>query len=401
MIKSNKFGFLVSIALSVLITVPVFIKGVEFNALEIFLIPAGLYVGFVSVTKNITKDLINKRLFNTVIGLYSLLLSYILISLFYTYSDTEVYKEFFKWFEIFLAALCVFHYVSSKKQFSHAFWFLFFINLALVIKAVIFTDFSGVFVLPRIRIGFSTIFAIALLLPFAIKNKSKVLLYCLIIVLILSQARASWIGFVVIFALFVFQTIGKQVLSYRKVYFSILILTCCALLVPSIREIVHTRISNLGILGEDPAHSTYQRIYRLEACYYAFLDKPLLGIGAGNMLYHTEKMGKAEILIWLTNRHRDSITPHNIFAQYLAELGLIGFVIFISLLVYLYKVIIYVKSRKKSPEILGLYLYFFAFLVFITFGYIAGTDRIILGVYFGLILATLKPFTLYEYEFQK
>lgn len=382
------------------ITIPLFIIGLEFNALEFILPSIWILIGVAPFTQIFNWYLVDKRHFVLTTVLFGLFPAYILTGTLYAYSNAEVYKEFIKWLEIFVVAILIFSYINSRQRFSAVYWLLFFVNIALVAKAIIFTDFSqsNILSISRIRIGHATVFSIALLLPFAIKNRSKILLYVLILVLILSQARANWIAFIIMFSLFYYQTKNKR-LSYKKISISIILITCCLMLIPGIRATVHKRVSHLGVLDDKPAPSTFQRLYRIEACYYAFLDRPVLGIGAGNMFYHTKKMNKAHILEWLKSRNKKSITPHNVYAQYLAELGIIGFALFMLLLAFLYKIIACIRRDnrfKDVPHALGIYLYFAVFLVFIAFGYIAGTDRIILGIYFGLILAMLKWPILYK-----
>lgn len=381
-------------AFASLITIPIFMGGLEFNALELVFVSIGACISIMVCTRKVNSRLVNKRLFLLTTGTLSLFLIYILSGMLYGGSKATVFKVFLKWSEIVAIAIFIFFYIDSRKRFNIIYWFLFFATFSLVAKAVFQTDFTAghALSLPRIRIGVSTVFAIALLFPFVTRSSARILLPCLIITVILSQSRASWIAFIVVFLLFVYYAKDKQKLFRNVIVFTLLIF-CSIISVPALQNITLKRISQLGVLGEKPSPSTLQRLYRLEACYYAFLDRPVLGIGAGNILNHTEKMGKAQILEWLENRNKESITPHNVYAEYLAELGVIGFTIFMSILIFIHKIIAYIRRNKKfkdDPQALGILLYFYVFLVFLAFGYITGPNRIILGSYFGLVLAMLK-----------
>lgn len=399
-VKSYRMRLIIWGTLASLITIPIFIRGIEFNVLELVLIYIGIITAKIPI-RNLDRSVVNKRLLILTAEFFGLFLVYILLGIFYAYSTAAVFKVFFKWSEIFIIAIFIFHYIDSHERFSTIYWFLFFVNLALVAKALILTYFGesqSVSMLPRIRIGHSTVFAIALLLPFATKHNSRILLYSLVLVLVLSQSRASWIEFIVVFFVFVYYAKDNRKL-YRNVGVSVLLIIGCILFIPAVRNMMHQRISHLGILEEKPASSTFQRLYRLEACYQAFLDAPVFGVAAGNILYYTEKKGTANILTRFQTRENDTLTPHNVYAEYLAGLGLVGFAIFISVLLLLYKIIFYVRhygQLKHQPELLGVHLYFFVFLIFLAFGYIAGTDRLALGIYLGLILALLKWPTFYS-----
>ena len=380
--------------LAFLITIPIFFRGVEFNILESGFIYIGACVVALVHAQKVNRCLRNKHLFVLTIGLWGLFLVYILAGILYCESTETVLKVFFKWLEIIIIGLFVFIFINSPRRFSYFYWLLFLVNMALVIEALFHAGFSTnhIFVVPRIRIGAETVYAIALALPFVAKKGFKFLLAGLMLIVLFSQSRASWLELVAILLLFAYHMKDNRKLL-RKAAILMLLLFCGIVFVPAGRDVVYKRVSHLGVFGNKPAFSTYQRLYRLEACYYAFLDHPVLGVGAGNIFYYTEKTGKASILDWAEKNHKKSITPHNVYAEQLAETGLIGVTLFISILGSLYKIITCVRRNEKfrnAPEAMGIYLHFAVFIIFLSFGYIAGTTRITMGIYIGLILAMLK-----------
>lgn len=404
MTKSDLRRFVFWGGLASFVILSIFLREIEFNALEFVLVGVGIYVA-ISLTLQSSKiRLVNKQLFILTIILCGIFLAYIATGAFHAYIVPSIFKVIFKWAEIFILAIFVFLYIDKPRRFNNIYWFLFFINLALVVQALIKAPFSeGIFPPPRIRVGPPTVFSIALLLPFATKRNLRILLYFLFIVLIFSQFRVSWIGFGVVLFLFLF-LIKNNFKLKKKIIIPILLVIVAILIIPSSRNIVINRIQKIGILGEQLSPSVTDRIYRLQASFRAFLDYPIFGVGAGNILPYIKQISWGEKLTYLKARLRSPeeifLTPHNVFVEYLAQFGLIGFTIFVLMLGLFYKIISSIRQYnhnylKYKPELIGIYLYFFAFLVYLTLGYIAGTDRVMIGVYFGLILGLFRLPTFY------
>jgi len=388
--------------LASLIAFPVFLKGVEFSLHEFALLGIGIWIAARFALQPPKIFLVHKQLFILVELFCILFLAYILIRTLWGwgYAIHPGLKVLFKWAELFVISIFVFFYVDRLHRFSNIYWLLFSINLALIIQALIYAPFSeGLSTPPRIRIGYSTVFSIALLLPFATKWNLRIFLYFLFTVVIFSQARASWIGIAGVLSIFLYRVRGNFRLR-KKIAISGLLIIAFILSIPSTRNIVFDRISQLGMFGGEPAPATLDRLFRLQCSFRTFLDYPIFGVGPGNILTHVKEIGWEEKLIYRRAQKKIFLVPHNLFAEYLAQFGLIGFMIFILMLRSFYKIIStmrrYNQGRfKYKPELIGIYLYFFALLMFLTFGYIAGTTRVMLGIYLGLILAMLKYPTFY------
>ena len=48
--------------------------------------------------------------------------------------------------------------------------------------------------------------------------------------------------------------------------------------------------------------------------FQAFLDHPVFGVAAGNILNYTEQKGQASVLTWLSTREKKTLSPHNVYA---------------------------------------------------------------------------------------
>ncbi len=213
-------------------------------------------------------------------------------------------------------------------------------------------------------------------------NKTKIILIyffiCLIYVLIfLSGERSAFIH-----ASFIFIFLSITISHLRKLFFisSTLILTLLSMVMitnDTIKDRMFTSVidgfniksQNLNLADDQkiiffsPAHDRYIRV-----AYQIFLDNKILGSGPNT--FRKECSYYSEILF--SNKSGCNTHPHNTYAQLLAETGLIGFSLLISLFFY---IIILLFKNLKAKNRDDLYRY----------------SKICLLTYFFIILFPLTP----------
>ena len=103
-----------------------------------------------------------------------------------------------------------------------------------------------------------------------------------------------------------------------------------------------------------------------------FKSNPILGIGIGNYNVYAQ-----EVLNY--NFRSDNLTTHNIYLELLAETGIIGFILFISIYVLIGKEVLKLKNRNA----ILIYIYFCFFYFFNTFN---GINRFSFSTIVGILI---------------
>ena len=174
-----------------------------------------------------------------------------------------------------------------------------------------------------------------LLLPFILFNQfsfsiDKVIKFCSIVIVVLLLYQASSIGVIIAFAALVgYYLWTLRLANYIKLFtimIGIAFLTFLIVFLYDSNLIQHAPIiKELVSLRDGGRYLTVLDAFRI------FTEKPILGSGLGN---------------WLIDAHKDYLTDteylnhifpinHVIYSLVLAELGIVGFGIFISILAYL------------------------------------------------------------------
>ncbi|WP_455199579.1 O-antigen ligase family protein [Kaarinaea lacus] len=155
---------------------------------------------------------------------------------------------------------------------------------------------------------------------------------------ILSHERGGWVALLVvsITLFFIFMRINKSAI---KVFLPVFIIVCITIFIfwddLPIAHRAGKAITSLQLYfsGENKATSAGIRLEMWRASWYAFVDKPLFGWGWNNtniLLAHYKDLGVIdEKAIFKNFGHL-----HNQYGQFLAELGLIGFSIFMAAIIY-------------------------------------------------------------------
>ena len=201
-------------------------------------------------------------------------------------------------------------------------------------------------------------------------NKSNFLIMLLAImsfvIIILSGERTS-IGLFILSFLFIF--ISSQ--KFRKLFFIplIVILLGFTIIVSSSERVknrvITQTINQMGLNSESDRiilfSKTYEGHYLIS--YNMFKEKPLFGHGAKMFRIYCQKEENFVAINACTSH------PHNFYAQMLAEAGIIGFLLLISIFLYicylflknLYFLIVKRKSLLTDEAICLLSFYFMTF----------------------------------------
>lgn len=378
---------LIYVSPSLLITLQ--LGGINFSAFELMIV----FLIFAFLSKPMPERPNKTTSSHKLVGYYRIIfLTFIVLhlpGLLFAPDSKLVLKEIIKWSEVFVISLTIIFLVTSTRNFRTIYIALFasvFILFARELFVAVFND-TG-----RVRVGVISVFLLSLSLPFLKLKYMKPIIFSIIILLLFTQSRSVWIAMIIVMYGY-FWKVGTN----QKIIFlvSILILSVAVLKFTEFGAIFVTRMGHLNIYDDSTvAFSTYQRIYRIQLAYFAFLENPIFGVGAGNLFEYlkiSNSPNLSEWTNWLLVNDRKSAVTHNVFAQTGGELGFIGLSALLSLLWTVFRILNTKSCVPDSPRdnwVWGLQLSFWVFLGFLAFSYVAGTDRIIVGLYLGLIIST-------------
>ncbi|NQV17129.1 MAG: O-antigen ligase family protein [Armatimonadetes bacterium] len=267
-------------------------------------------------------------------------------------------------------------------------------NIKIVCKAIIISSiiistigliqyfFNGFYFIPGADVVYSTmancnLFSsiVFLSLPFALFGyftfSKKWLIISLIsicfslFVITIIKARSVWVAilfsiFILILAIqFVKQKINlkKFFLCKKSILLTLLIIAVVifGFLSPNLSEIMD---SSLGRKNVTSTRTLTIRLQAWEKTIPMIKEYPLLGVGIGNWKIMLPKYGVTGMKT--EKGAYQYIRPHNDFFWVLAEIGIIGFLFFLSIFVFViyYTVKIITKSTKEDDTLLSLLLLF-------------------------------------------
>ncbi|MFI5251666.1 MAG: O-antigen ligase family protein [Bacteroidota bacterium] len=208
--------------------------------------------------------------------------------------------------------------------------------------------------------GNSTYFAgyLVMILPVAIAtlinisgwNRTKFALMILVIsilyLLVMTESRSAWIGALVSMGLFFLINYSKS--SIRWMFLGGLCAAAIAtyFLFP---ELIQRRLSTISL--NNPESSLARRLFFYEGAIRAFLASPVIGNGVGNFSIVLPKFRSTNY--WMFKS--EDIVPHahNEYLEILSETGIIGFTVFIIILVLTFKSIgRFVKNQSGERRTL-------------------------------------------------
>jgi tetratricopeptide (TPR) repeat protein len=216
-----------------------------------------------------------------------------------------------------------------------------------------------------------TAFSLLLKLPFLfysttifnsriLKTSTDILISGIILCLIILKSRASFISlFLVIILLTIYYFLNRKNKVFLKFSIKSILIFCLFLSAEAFLTTSENSIDRIGSITDSSLEdeSINQRLNYYKSALVQFKEKPF-GEGLGNWKIKSIKLNKDIINDYIVPYHM-----HNDFLQNLAELGLIGFIlyglIFLTLLLKLLKSIFWYQTNSKLDHflLLGLIVY--------------------------------------------
>jgi O-antigen ligase len=228
------------------------------------------------------------------------------------------------------------------------------------------------------------VFALALLLPFVRKNYLlKIIVPLLALLVSLSLSRIAMLSLISVLGYWLWQE--KQLSYLRRIaLFALMIAPAVGglwVLNTWHSEIISIRL--MEILDVSLRKELAMMAMRV------FMNRLLIGIGAENFAEYLLQSGSFPAGHGVT----ENLTPHSLWVQVAAEEGILGILALGGWFFILYKALWGSNAfNSDSPWLLGLKLFFIAEIITLSVGYIAGSGRLQLGLFVGLILASLRTF---------
>lgn len=298
-----------------------------------------------------------------------------------------VISDLLKWAEIFVFIILVFNFKYFKYLYLILFLISFFPVLISIYSSILnFNFFSGYRALP----GYPSIFSLSLLIPFSKKNNFiYVICILLIITNILSITRGAWLALIVVLSYYILINLRDSKKYILKMVGIILIVILVVVNIPAVQSNIHRKTLNPFLLNSG---SNFERSGMAFLCLSIFSKNPIIGIGSGNFGKYAIKnpyLYKGKIL-----KIPENMAPHVFFLQILAENGIIGLISIVMIFLIFYKILfnkkIYLRCNDYKSYILGLRMLFLSLTIHLIFGYVAGSGRLLLGLFMGLSLSILK-----------
>ena len=242
----------------------------------------------------------------------------------------------------------------------------------------------------RVLAGYSSIFSLSFLIPFYKKNRFvSVICILLMITTILSITRGAWLALIVVLGYYILINLRDN----RKYIFKIIVMVVIVIVVliniPAVQNNIYRRALNPFSLQ---SRSNWERSGMLFLSLNIFNKNPIIGIGSGNFGEYALRnpyLYKGKYFEIPTN-----MAPHAFFLQILVENGIIGLISYVMIFLILYKILfnkkLYLMCNDCKSYILGLRMLFLSLIIHLIFGYVAGSGRLLLGLFMGLSLSMLK-----------
>ena len=191
-----------------------------------------------------------------------------------------------------------------------------------------------------------------MVLPFAffgILSEKKIInkmyfifIACLLLSAILTYSRGGFIGLVTV-------TIYCWIRSNKKITFAMIIgffvifalLTAPASYWERIRS-----ISDEAQNTDRQAGTGSQRVYSWKLGWDIFLENPIIGVGQGNYPWHVGESEDKKGLLWKT-RSISGRAAHSLYFTLLPELGIIGTILFFTMIFYSINDLKYIKNASN------------------------------------------------------
>jgi O-antigen ligase len=227
----------------------------------------------------------------------------------------------------------------------------------------------GAFSHPNIFGGYLVIAIVFTVFLFLKEKKNKFLQCALLlqyVALFFTFSRAAWMSTVVLLLGYTVYCVKmKQRESLKIVVMSFLVfLFLCIIYFP----LLHTRVSQSSNLE---IRSTQERIVGYKEALQIWKTSPIVGVAVGNYTVASQLQNP--------NQSGYMYQPvHNVFLLFFSEFGVLGFLLFLAVLVNFYKFLPQNQSTK--------YYFFFFFGVFV---FLLFFDHYLYSSYLGLLISAL------------
>lgn len=202
-----------------------------------------------------------------------------------------------------------------------------------------------------------TAFSILLKLPFLIKVISKLklkfilsflILTCYSFCLFLLGSRGANLMFIFVFVLiFVFTFVFKENFLIKKKYFVYSVISIA--LAGTINYQLFKNNNSLNVIERSTnlnTSSTQQRLRFYDSALKSIKQNPIFGVGIGNWKLHATEYDKPYMQDYSVPYH-----AHNDFLEVLAELGILGFIFYFGIFLWLFYLIFKaVKSKEFNKN---------------------------------------------------
>jgi O-antigen ligase len=200
--------------------------------------------------------------------------------------------------------------------------------------------------------------ALNMILPFVIfgifMDKSKLYkIYCVILtglflfVIALTESRGGFIGLVSVVLYCVWKSNRKMALGILICIFSVFLY----IVAPSgyWQEIgtISDEASQNSEKLESQVGTGAQRLYSWKLGWGMFVDNPIMGVGQGNYPWNVMEQEEKMNINWKT-RSLAGRAAHSLYFTLLPELGIIGTVLFFTIIIYVWKDLLWVRYIIKK-----------------------------------------------------
>jgi len=170
-----------------------------------------------------------------------------------------------------------------------------------------------------------------------------IILICLMLSSILTYSRGGFIGLVAV-------TIYCWVISNKKIALATIIgfFIAFALFIapPSYWERVQTITTESQNL-ETQSGTGSARVYSWKLGWHLFLNNPIIGVGQGNFPWRAGEAEDEKGVLWKTRSLKGRVA-HSLYFTLLPELGLVGILIFVTMIICSLKDLKFIKKATKS-----------------------------------------------------